>query len=78
MVVAYGVSKLLKLERPQAVAITFECGLQNGATAIFVSLTLLESKEMMLPCGVYSLLMMVTGTMLMGFFARNRPVEAAA
>lgn len=79
MMVAYGVARLLRLDRPQSVAITFECGLQNGGMAIFISLTLLESQEIMIPCGVYSLLMMVTGTMLMGFFARvPRPEPALA
>lgn len=68
MALAFGVSRLLSLSRSQGVAITFECGLQNGATAIFVSLTLLESQEMMLPCGIYALLMMVTGTLLMLVF----------
>jgi BASS family bile acid:Na+ symporter len=76
MLLAYGVARLLQLNRAQGVAITFECGLQNGATAIFVSLTLLESQQMMLPCGIYSLLMMVTGTLLMVFFAKTKPQTA--
>lgn len=76
MAVAYGVSRLLSLNRAQSVAITFECGLQNGATAIFVSLTLLGSQQMMLPCGVYSLLMMVTGALLMLFFARTKSASS--
>ena len=42
---------------------------------IFVSLTLLESQQMMLPCGVYALLMMLTGTLLMGFFYRTSPTR---
>lgn len=70
MLLAYGVSRLAKLNRPQSVAITFECGLQNGALAFFVSLTLLGSTQMMIPCGVYSLLMLLTAGALMLYFTR--------
>ena len=75
MILAYGVAQLLSLNRAQKVAITFECGLQNGATAIFVSLTLLKSQEMMIPCGVYALLMVTTGSLLMLYFAKTKPKE---
>lgn len=79
MILAYGASRLVRLSRPQSVSITFECGLQNGALAIFVSLTLLESEMMMIPCGVYSLLMMVTGLALMAFWSRSaEPMPATA
>lgn len=61
MILAYGFSRLLTLSKPQARAITFECGLQNGTLAIFIAVTLLKSEEMMLPGVVYGLLMFVTG-----------------
>jgi bile acid:Na+ symporter, BASS family len=78
MAMAYGVSRLVRLNRPQSVAITFECGLQNGALGIFVSLTLLKSTQMMMPCAIYSLLMMVTGTILMLVFAKQNTIEGLA
>jgi BASS family bile acid:Na+ symporter len=61
MVIAYFAAKLLKLNDPQARAITFECGLQNGTLAIFIAVTLLGKQELMIPAAIYSLLMFFTG-----------------
>ncbi len=61
MGVAFGASRLLDLSLSQSRAITFECGLQNGTLAIFVTATLLNNQEMMLPGGIYSILMFITG-----------------
>lgn len=78
LVFGYGVSRLLSLDRKQAVTITFECGLQNGTLAIFIALTLLHNEQMMIPCGVYSILMFITGGALMGLFRVTEPKEDAA
>ena len=50
-------SKFSNLEVRQRIAITLECGLQNGTLAIFVALTLIGNATMMVPGGIYSLLM---------------------
>lgn len=68
---AFGISKLLSLTDSQARAITFECGLQNGTLAIFVSLTLLGSKEMVLPGAIYSILMFITGGFYLMYLMRK-------
>ena len=61
MVTAMGVAHLFQLSRPDTTAITLEGGLQNGSLAIFISLTLIGNEMMMVPAGVYSLLMFATG-----------------
>jgi BASS family bile acid:Na+ symporter len=72
MFLALGTTKIFKLKRSQGVAITFECGLQNGTLAIMIALTFLKNESMMLPGGLYSLLMFFTsGAFLLGFM-RNR------
>jgi BASS family bile acid:Na+ symporter len=58
---AWFVAKVLALEERQRIAITLECGLQNGTLAIMIAATFLKNETMMLPGGVYSLLMFATG-----------------
>lgn len=60
MALAVALSKVARLEVAQRTAITLECGLQNGTLAIFVALTLIGSREMMVPGAIYSLLMFPT------------------
>lgn len=61
MMVAIIAAKISNISESQQRAIVFECGLQNGTLAIFVTSTLLQNEEMMLPGAVYSILMFVTG-----------------
>jgi len=60
MVLAYYVARLFRLGTPQRTAVVLEGGLQNGTLAIFVAVTLLGNTTMMVPGGIYSLLMFVT------------------
>ena len=74
MVFAWFVAKVLALEERQRIAITLECGLQNGTLAIMIAATFLKNETMMLPGGVYSLLMFATGGIyLLGlrFFSKS-------
>jgi len=61
MLLAFYLARIYRLNQREGIAITLECGLQNGTLAIFVSLTLLENTTMMIPAAIYSLLMFVTG-----------------
>ena len=63
MVLAAALSRLGGLEGSQRIAITLECGLQNGTLAIFVAATLIGNTAMMVPGGIYSLLMFGTATL---------------
>jgi BASS family bile acid:Na+ symporter len=57
MLIAFISSKLCNLNQSQTTAITYECGFQNGTLAIFITLSLLGNSMMMLPGGIYSILM---------------------
>lgn len=71
MIFAYYVAKFIRLNEGQARALVFECGLQNGTMAIFISLTLLGNEEMMLPSGIYSILMFLTGGLYILYLRRK-------
>lgn len=58
----YGVPRLLKLDRRQAVAIGMEVGIHNAALAITIALspTLLNDPRMAVPAAVYGVIMFFT------------------
>ena len=56
---------------PQRIAITLECGLQNGTLAIFVAATLIGNTTMMVPGGIYSLLMFGTAILYLLLLRRK-------
>jgi len=51
------VPRLLKIERPQAIASSFEVGLHNATLAIVIAQSVLLSPEMSLPAAIYGVLM---------------------
>jgi BASS family bile acid:Na+ symporter len=72
MLVAFFIANISGLGVRQRTAITLECGLQNGTLAIFVAVTLIGNQTMMVPGGIYSLLMFVTaGIYLLPVFRRE-------
>lgn len=60
MVIAAGLARFAAMGDKQRIAITLECGLQNGTLAIFVAATLIGNSTMMIPGGIYSLIMFAT------------------
>jgi len=72
MGLALAFSRLARLGGAQGTAITLECGLQNGTLAIFVALTLIGSREMMVPGAIYSLLMFPTAITYLLFVLAKR------
>lgn len=55
--IGFSVPRLLKIERPQAIASAFEVGLHNATLAIVIAQSVLRSPEMTLPGAVYGVLM---------------------
>ena len=55
--IGFIVPRLLKIERPQAIASAFEVGLHNATLAIVIAQSVLHSPEMTLPGAVYGVLM---------------------
>jgi BASS family bile acid:Na+ symporter len=78
MALAFWIANAAGLGRAQRTAITFECGLQNGTLAIFVAATLLENRTMMVPGGIYSLLMFATAGLYLWGVARGHRAQPAA
>jgi BASS family bile acid:Na+ symporter len=72
MVMAISLSKANRLGVQQKIAVTFECGLQNGNLAIFVAVTLIGSREMMVPGAIYSLLIFPSALAYLFFVAGRR------
>lgn len=66
MVFGYYLAKLANLNGKQSKTVGLEVGIQNGTTALLISLTILQNTEMSIAPTVYSLLMFVTG----GLFAK--------
>jgi BASS family bile acid:Na+ symporter len=65
MGLAWVLADVTGLDARQRTAIVIECGLQNGTLAIFVAATLLGSTTMMVPGGIYSLIMFATAGVFM-------------
>lgn len=55
--IGYAVPRLLRIEKPQAVATSFEVGIHNATLAIVVAQSVLAQPEMALPAAVYGILM---------------------
>ncbi len=77
MVIAALLARVAGMGIKQRIAITFECGLQNGTLAIFVAATLIGNKTMMVPGGIYGLLMFATAIIYM-FIAKKQQARVFA
>ncbi len=71
MVIAASLARFASMGEKQRIAITLECGLQNGTLAIFVAATLIGNKAMMVPGGIYSLIMFATAIVYLMLLRRN-------
>ncbi|MDQ8027655.1 MAG: bile acid:sodium symporter family protein [Brevundimonas sp.] len=65
------VPRLLKIERPQAIASAFEVGIHNATLAIVVAQGVLQQPEMSLPAAIYGVLMFPIAA-LFGFIVTRR------
>ena len=61
MVVGFLTARLFSLERPQAFSIAIESGIQNGTLAITIAVVLLNNTAFAVAPAVYSLIMFLTG-----------------
>jgi BASS family bile acid:Na+ symporter len=68
---------MFRLDRPDAIAIASECGLQNAALGIFVATTLLAAPQLAVPSVVYALIMNL-GAFALIAWARRWRTQAAA
>lgn len=60
MALAFALATLFGTGRPQRIAISIECGLQNGTLAIAVAAVLFDGGAYVVPAATYSLIMFAT------------------
>lgn len=72
MLLGYFAAKLFRLNLKQSLSITIESGIQNGTLAIVIAESILKQTQMALPAGVYSIMMFVTGGILMAYFGNRK------
>lgn len=73
MLLAHRVGRFGGLDRRQSLTLAIEGGIQNGTLAIVIAMTILGVAEIAVPAGVYSLVMFVTGGVVMGWFGFRSP-----
>jgi bile acid:Na+ symporter, BASS family len=79
MAVGFAGARLARLDVRQSVTISIESGIQNGTLAIVIAMSILGAGEIAVPAGVYSILMFVSGGLLMWYFGTVRaPAELEA
>lgn len=77
MAAGWAIAKAMRLERGARIAISLEMGLQNGTLAVFVAATLLGNEALIVPAGVYALVMFFTSGVLVARIAHRAPAAAA-
>src|SRR5690606_13408602 len=75
--IGFAVPRLLKIERPQAIASAFEVGLHNATLAIVIAQSVLRSPEMTLPGAVYGVLMFPLAAVFGLLITRKRATAVA-
>ncbi len=78
MTVGFATARLLSLDMRQAITVSIESGIQNGTLAIVVATSIVNVGALAVPGGIYSLLMFVTGGLVMFYFGIiTAPAELA-
>jgi BASS family bile acid:Na+ symporter len=80
LAIGYGVPRLLRLERRQAIAICMEIGIHNSTLVIAIAMSpaLLNNSEMAIPPALYGLIAYVTAAVFVFMIKRNGPATGAA
>ncbi len=73
MALAYFIARTFASGLKQRIAISIECGLQNGTLAIAVSTLLFGSGLATVPAATYSLIMFATALIFIAFLRRGTP-----
>ncbi|WP_410636990.1 bile acid:sodium symporter family protein [Amycolatopsis sp. lyj-346] len=77
LAIGYGVPRLLRVERRQAIASAMEIGIHNAALAITVAMSVLGSEPMAVPAGIYGSLMFVPAAIAAYALSRKRSEVAS-
>lgn len=73
LAIGYGVPRLMRLERRQAIAICMEVGIHNSTLVIAIALspTLLNNSEMAIPPAIYGLIAYITAAVVVYLIKRG-------
>jgi BASS family bile acid:Na+ symporter len=74
LTVGYGIARLFRLRRPQAVACAMEVGIHNTTVALTVALSVLDNTEVAVPIAVYAVVMYLIATPFGWAVSRGREV----
>jgi BASS family bile acid:Na+ symporter len=72
MALGFGAASIFKLNLPERISIMIESGIQNGTLGIMVTATLLQNSAMTVAPALYSLIMFLTGFVLIFYFGRRK------
>ena len=61
MFLGFSIAMILRLKITQAISISIESGIQNSTLAIVIATTIIKNEAFLLPAGIYSLFMFITG-----------------
>jgi BASS family bile acid:Na+ symporter len=75
LTIGYLVPRLLRIDRPQAIASSFEVGIHNATLAIVVAQAVLNQPEMALPAAIYGVLMFPIAA-LFGLWISRRTIRS--
>ena len=80
LAIGYGIPRLMRLERRQAIAICMEVGIHNSTLVIAIAMspTLLNNSEMAIPPAIYGLIAYVTAAIVVYFIKRGASPTAPA
>jgi BASS family bile acid:Na+ symporter len=80
LAIGYGVPRLMRLERRQAIAICMEVGIHNSTLVIAIAMSpaLLNNSEMAIPPAIYGLIAYVTAAIVVYFIKRGASPTAPA
>lgn len=75
MALGFLLAKAFMLQHQQAVSICLEVGLQNGTSALMITLTILENSVMSIGPTIYSLIMFFSGAVFAFWAAKNHDLS---
>lgn len=80
LAIGYGVPRLMRLERRQAIAICMEVGIHNSTLVIAIAMspTLLNNSEMAIPPAIYGLIAYITAAIVVYLIKRSASPAASA
>lgn len=78
MTFGYALGTFMRLPFPQVASITFEVGVQNLSTALFVTFTFLKSPELAIATLVYAFVMKITAMSFVAYVRKRLGAPAAA